>query len=74
MTWILNPTRPLPVVPAKAGTSFHNVLGSCESRNDGAKALAFYDLFRAYLGSCLLRNDGVKALAFYDLYRVSLNK
>ena len=39
----------MPVVPAKVGTSGHNVLSSCLLRNDGVKALAFNDLFRVSL-------------------------
>ena len=47
VTWVFIP----PVVPAKAGTSVHSVLGSCFRRNDGVKALAFNDLFRISLNS-----------------------
>ena len=40
------PKSPESVLPAKAGTSAHSVLGSCLRRNDGVKALAFIALFR----------------------------
>ncbi len=45
VTWVFIP----PVVPAKAGTSVHNILGSCLRRNDRVKAPAFNDLFRVSL-------------------------
>ena len=45
----LNKSVTIPVVPAMAGTSVHNVLGSCLRRNDGVKALKLPGIYQDLL-------------------------